>query len=42
MYEKVLQILDKYKAEVDNFNNAVFEDDFENIAEEVCKAIEDN
>jgi len=42
MHEKVLDILDKYKSEVDNFNNAVFESEFENIAEEICKAIEDN
>jgi len=42
MYEKVLEILYKYKSEVDNFNEAVFEDKFENIAEEICKAIDDN
>ncbi len=42
MYEKILEILDKYKSEVDNFNNAVFEDEFENIAEEICKEIEEN
>lgn len=42
MYEIILDILNKYKSEVDNFNDAVFECDFENVIDEICDAIDEH
>jgi len=42
MYEIILEILNKYKSEVDNFNDAVFEDSFDAVIEEICEAIDND
>jgi len=37
MKEKIIELLETYKSEVDNWNDAIFESDFNNLADELVK-----
>ncbi len=37
MKQKIIDVLNKYKFMVDNHNDAVFEEDFEKVSDEVVK-----
>lgn len=37
--ESILELMHTYKAQVDNFNEAVFEDDFESLTDDIMRLI---
>ena len=40
MFNIIMDVLEKYKAEVDNFNSAVFESDFEKVVDEIVERMD--
>jgi Mg2+ and Co2+ transporter CorA len=37
MKEKIIEVLERFQSEVDNFNDAVFASDYKQVAEEIDK-----